>query len=531
MTRYWNYSRILATGAPAPLATVTVYQAGTLVLATIYDSLGAVALNPFTAEATGYFSFYADPQLVDIQFSGGGIVTPYTWGDVAISQSASDLVFNVENYGAVGDGVTDSTDELEACKSACAAAGGGIIWIPAGTFCFDFTASAPTFGWYFNFPCTIMGVGPEQSILKNLSATAAGVRCAGNNVNVHGLSIDQNGSSGNAYQAGGQYSDTRDVTIKNQGAGGWAFVLSGCTLSEYENINMYDCANGFLSSVTPSQYCRFFSCSVEVTTGTAVSLTSGVGHKFFGLYIEDGAAAGNMTRLINLDGCEDVDFYGLEWEMGTRVLTDAEHVLITNPKNINFWGGRANQGLGSTPSKTIFKVAGTTTRGVHWMGWYFTSTKDNLVLFEVNGAATSYGITQRNITTNLSGLNPIGVQHTTAVIDSSVEDWVDNSGSCEQVINGPSQFLKNIPGNITTTWVSPGGIVLINCTGTIAGTGAVRAFRVFSGPTGSMLMVSSNIADVPEFANNAAALLGPPALVPGHIYRITGTNAMTIVIP
>jgi hypothetical protein len=87
MQRYDGYSRILASGAPAPSATVTVYNAGTLDLATIYsDNLVAPTPlgNPFTADVNGYFFFYAQPARYDINFSAGGIVSPYTWGDQSI---------------------------------------------------------------------------------------------------------------------------------------------------------------------------------------------------------------------------------------------------------------------------------------------------------------------------------------------------------------------------------------------------------------------------------------------------------------
>lgn len=85
MERVYGYTRILTTGAPAPNATVTVYNTGTLVLATVYaDNLAnpTPLANPFTSDANGYFFFYATGRF-DIQFSGGGIPSPYTWGDVA----------------------------------------------------------------------------------------------------------------------------------------------------------------------------------------------------------------------------------------------------------------------------------------------------------------------------------------------------------------------------------------------------------------------------------------------------------------
>jgi hypothetical protein len=85
--RAWGYTRILATGAPAPAATVTVFDAGTLNLSAIFsDNTGTVKANPFVSDSDGFFFFYAASTInYDIKISGTGITTPYTWGDVHIS--------------------------------------------------------------------------------------------------------------------------------------------------------------------------------------------------------------------------------------------------------------------------------------------------------------------------------------------------------------------------------------------------------------------------------------------------------------
>jgi hypothetical protein len=85
MERCYGYSRILATGLPAFACTVTVYVAGTAIPAAIFeDDLGTPLANPFTADAFGFWFFYAGSGRYDIVFSGGGIPTPYTLGDVQL---------------------------------------------------------------------------------------------------------------------------------------------------------------------------------------------------------------------------------------------------------------------------------------------------------------------------------------------------------------------------------------------------------------------------------------------------------------
>jgi len=134
MMRYQNYTRLDNSAAPAPAAEVTVYLAGTLTKATIYSDDGVtVKANPFTSSAStpfaGYFDFYAENGDYDIRFSGGGIVIPYTWGDVQLFDGVAYLNWkNVRDYGAQGDG---STDDLAAFDAATVAAGaGGVVYIP-----------------------------------------------------------------------------------------------------------------------------------------------------------------------------------------------------------------------------------------------------------------------------------------------------------------------------------------------------------------------------------------------------------------
>lgn len=104
MERFWTYSRVLATGAPAPAATVTVYEAGTLNLATLFADNLAIPTpraNPFTADADGYTFFYAANGRYDVKFSGvaAGIPIPYTLGDIYLLDAGT----------GVGGGVIDAS--------------------------------------------------------------------------------------------------------------------------------------------------------------------------------------------------------------------------------------------------------------------------------------------------------------------------------------------------------------------------------------------------------------------------------------
>lgn len=85
MERFSAYAVIPVSGAHAPGATVRVLDLGTDDLVVIYDdnlSPPTPKGNPFTSDAlTGFFYFYAADGRYDVRLSGGGIPSPYTWGD------------------------------------------------------------------------------------------------------------------------------------------------------------------------------------------------------------------------------------------------------------------------------------------------------------------------------------------------------------------------------------------------------------------------------------------------------------------
>jgi hypothetical protein len=67
-------------------------------------------------------------------------------------------VFNVKDFGAVGDGVTDDTAAMRAAMAALEASGGGIYCIPAGTYLLTGTIYVPS-------NATVQGAGRGNTIL------------------------------------------------------------------------------------------------------------------------------------------------------------------------------------------------------------------------------------------------------------------------------------------------------------------------------------------------------------------------------
>src|SRR5208282_4875175 len=82
--------------ASYPGCTVTVYLTGTLTPASIYsDDMGTPLANPFTLIPfnNGYWYFYVADGRYDVNFSGSGIVSPFTLSDIsATSAGVTSLV-------------------------------------------------------------------------------------------------------------------------------------------------------------------------------------------------------------------------------------------------------------------------------------------------------------------------------------------------------------------------------------------------------------------------------------------------------
>lgn len=78
------HNTVIDTNGTGTLATITVYNPGTVVASTIYSTpAGAAQANPLATDAVGRFIFYADPGEYDINVSGAGIVA-YTLSNVSI---------------------------------------------------------------------------------------------------------------------------------------------------------------------------------------------------------------------------------------------------------------------------------------------------------------------------------------------------------------------------------------------------------------------------------------------------------------
>lgn len=282
MQRYWSYSRLAPESAqPAFGATITVYDSGTLNLSVLYaddNSSPTPKPNPFTADlSSGYFFFYVPAGHYDIRLSGGGIVTPFTWGDAvpsgtglipsytfaglpaSSSSTAGSLarvtnttrglwmdtgagwysvtgeVANVMNFGAKGDGSTDDT----AAINLALATGLAVYFPPGHTYM--------TTGGHVVDTQRVFGSDRDNTVVKRLSgeATLFTVQDFGQ---LTTLTVDGNTLNGELVVM------TRATTgamlpvmasnllLRNAGAGAAAQALSNVTAPN-DNTLIFTCNN------------------------------------------------------------------------------------------------------------------------------------------------------------------------------------------------------------------------------------------------------------------------------------------------
>jgi len=116
-------------GAPVTVRFADV-AAGAGALATIYDNQGIQILNPLTTDLNGNYTFKVDAGTYDIVIREGD-ANKHILQSVVIGTPG---IFNILEYGAVGDGVVDNNTAIQAAVDAAIAYGGGLVFIPAGRF-------------------------------------------------------------------------------------------------------------------------------------------------------------------------------------------------------------------------------------------------------------------------------------------------------------------------------------------------------------------------------------------------------------
>lgn len=286
--------------ASYPGCTVTVYVSGSQTLATLYgDNNGTAKSNPFTADNTGYYFFYADNGHYDVSLSGGGLPSALTRGDVflddlpglpngaaqvnyqlsatgsasrTIAAKLGDIV-SVKDFGCAGDGVTDDSTciqnavNYEIARVANGAVIGGAVYFPTAQYkilkTINITKSMPG-------GITLYGDGPHATYIlapiTGFTGTSAfNVNSNGGALVFRGMAVI--GGTGGVPGVDGIYSTGNGQFFQHLWLGGWGTAGGAAGAG----IHLYQATNVVMDDVIAehNSYGFNFDTSLAYTLGNS----------------------------------------------------------------------------------------------------------------------------------------------------------------------------------------------------------------------------------------------------------------------
>ncbi len=397
--------------------------------------------------------------------------------DTTVQAQLRSLFVTNKTIGATGDGVTNDTLALELGLINCkGTAIGNVLYLGPGTYCFSETT--PNFGLYVDSPITIIGAGPSKTILKNTSATGAGLKCDGSWVNVRDLTIDNNGSTGVAFTLGGQYSTAENIRIINQAGSNYACVIDGTTLGVLRNVNITRCTNCIsIGATQPTNYVRMEQVTLGPSSGVALNCNLGAGIRVAGLTIEPIVELSTSHgRLINITNSSDIEIANLTFEdAATSTLADNEYIKVDSSTGVAFKKARISHS--GSASRSIFGLYGTApgSNNISIEDVTYIETDANMIL--VQSVGNIAGLSVKNVNTYSTSACSV-VTNTAVVTGQVIENIVSSNAASTLTLNAISSLCANTTGDIAVTLQDRQ--TFVNCSGAITGTGANQAARINS---------------------------------------------------
>lgn len=292
MQRYHDWYRDNE-GRAIAYGLVTVYNAGTTTLATIFNEQGAITTpvsksNPFTTDADGYFSFAAPGGSYDISLSasnqpartianvalydavsdpntnvlgllqdsidpthGDALVAvkqPYTGSTARTQHDKNKEYVTPEDFGAVGDGIVDDHSALQSAVTACCTSRKTLLLSSTNGYACSSTITLPS----SSYGCTIEGQ-TRQSHIKFTGTGALFSATSTSHLQIRNLTLIGPGSTTNCtailcatanYTVGTYYNVFEHITIEGFMYGMDISGLCNCTLFD---INMGLSKSGLFS--------------------------------------------------------------------------------------------------------------------------------------------------------------------------------------------------------------------------------------------------------------------------------------------
>jgi len=225
-------------------------------------------------------------------------------------------VFNVKDYGAVGDGTTDDTTAIQAAIDAAEAAGGETVWLAGGTYLVNSTIVVRD-------RVSMVGAG-VASVLTTASAITI-------------LSTEANANADGDYAR-----RLADFVVDGNLVATTCLHMPVDAYREVVNVFLYDSAvaNGVGLELVGTQNCTFLGCDI-VRHYDCLKVLDGAGNNTF-IRCRAGAA-GNNHLYMNDDGTPDAQAFqsGPEANEFIGCLFEFDRSGET-PNNVNIVKGRKN---------------------------------------------------------------------------------------------------------------------------------------------------------------------------------------------
>lgn len=186
-----------------------------------------------------------------------------------------DMVINIKDYGAVGDGTTDDTTAIQNAVNAASTANGGTVWFPAGTYKttaaisisgsnvalegagYGGSLNGPKVGGAIIKPASGATFDVITTPLPPTPGTAGyllyGLRIENLNIDCGNMTGNVAGQGNGVHLYGVRYSLLRSVKVFN--CKNWAFLIEGDATNFAYNATLIDCVTDSCKAGA-----RFTSC-------------------------------------------------------------------------------------------------------------------------------------------------------------------------------------------------------------------------------------------------------------------------------
>ena len=290
--------------------------------------------NPFNADASGVYSFYARNGRYTIIPSVGTPVAVGTLSDVLLYDPIDELpgllpgnVIDAKAYGVVADGVTDDTAAMRAALNALNTTAGGVLILPA--------ASTILVSDFLGFPAAnieIRGGGPgtviEQTVGdKDLFQTNGWL-----GLTIRDLAVTRSATdiSGAVVNAAAGSDDLHLINIESTGFGAF-LVATTCVRVQVLSCTAHDDADGRVGVTATS--CQLLTVRDSEFGGFAKAFVLTSCLRTSVLNVHASPDSGNTAAAFTLIGCTDTLFgriigssFNSAFDISTSNRTKLSHV-------------------------------------------------------------------------------------------------------------------------------------------------------------------------------------------------------------